>query len=62
MKTIRLEMRYDKKGKQWYGIQRVLKIHDKKDCGYRVMTEEKQYDLIWNECDFLYWHTTQFAF
>ena len=53
METIRLEMRYDKKKKSWYGRQRALRI--KENNGYREMTEDEleKYNLIWNESEFL---------
>ncbi|MBC8502580.1 MAG: hypothetical protein H8D35_05580 [Nitrosopumilus sp.] len=55
METIRLEIRYDRKKKLWYGRQRALRIHDE-TYGYREMTEEElaKYNLIWNESEFLY--------
>jgi hypothetical protein len=54
METIRLEIRYDKKKKLWYGRQRTLRI--KENDGYREMTEEElaKYNLIWSESEFLY--------
>ena len=54
METIRLEMRYDKKGKQWYGRQRALRL--KENGSYREMTEQEveKYKLYWCECEFLY--------
>ena len=53
METIRLEMRYDRKKKSWYGRQRALRI--KENDGYREMTGEElaKYNLIWNESEFL---------
>ena len=54
METIRLEMRYDKKGKQWYGRQRALRIQE--NGSYREMIEQEveKYKLFWCECEFLY--------
>ena len=54
METIRLEMRYDRKGKQWYGRQRALRL--KENNSYREMTEQEveKYKLFWCESIFLY--------
>ena len=54
METIRLEMKYDKKNKQWYGRQRTLRL--KENGGYREMTEQEveKYKLFWYESIFLY--------
>lgn len=54
METIRLEMRYDKKRKHWYGRQRALRL--KENGSYREMTKEEieKYKLHWCECGFLY--------
>ena len=54
METIRLEIRYDKKRKQWYGRQRALRL--KENGSYREMTEQEveKYKLYWCESVFLY--------
>ena len=54
METIRLEMKYDKKNRQWYGRQRALRL--KENGSYREMTEQEveKYKLFWYESIFLY--------
>ena len=54
MEIIRIEMKYDKKNKVWYGRQKALRL--KENNIYRAMTEEElpKYNLIWNESKFLY--------
>ncbi len=49
METIRLEMRYDKKNKQWYGKKEKLMFEPKKGHGWEVMTDEdlKNYKIYW---------------
>jgi len=56
IETVRICMRYDKKGKQWYGKNNPLMVYAKGGDSWREMTPEEleKYNIFWYPDDFMY--------